>query len=126
MAVLPRHLLKSQPQIFCPNTFQEPYRAEGKKTMGLELAEQLGWRMPDVVVYPIGGGVRLVGIWKAFNELLELGWIRGPLPRFFVAQYEGCAPIVEAFKNHRTSLRTLARFLHCPAVCVHPSRSPTP
>ncbi len=90
-------------QIFCPNTFQEPYRAEGKKTMGLELAEQLGWRMPDVVVYPIGGGVGLVGIWKAFNELLELGWIRGPLPRFFVAQYEGCAPIVEAFKNNRTS-----------------------
>jgi threonine synthase len=82
---------------FCPNTFQEPYRAEGKKTMGLELAEQLGWRMPDVVVYPIGGGVGLIGIWKAFNELLELGWVKGKLPRFVVAQYEGCAPLVEAF-----------------------------
>ena len=86
---------------FCPNTFQEPYRVEGKKTMGLELAEQLGWRMPDVVVYPIGGGVGLIGIWKAFNELLELGWIEGKLPRFVVTQYEGCAPLVEAFHSNR-------------------------
>jgi threonine synthase len=88
-------------QAFCPNTFQEPYRLEGKKTMGLELAEQLGWRMPDVVVYPIGGGVGLVGIWKAFNELLEMGWIKGKLPRFVVAQYAGCAPIVDAFNAGR-------------------------
>jgi threonine synthase len=86
---------------FNPNTFQEPYRVEGKKTMGLELAEQLGWRMPDVVVYPIGGGVGLIGIWKAFNELLELGWIEGRLPRFVVTQYEGCAPLVEAFHSNR-------------------------
>jgi threonine synthase len=86
--------------VFCPNTFREPYRAEGKKTMGLELAEQLGWRMPDVVLYPIGGGVGLVGIWKAFKELLELGWIEGSLPRFYVAQYEGCAPIVDAFRKN--------------------------
>ena len=89
--------------IFCANTFQEPYRVEGKKTMGLELAEQLGWRMPDVVVYPIGGGVGLVGIGKAFNELLELGWISGTLPRFVVAQYSGCAPIVEAFRADRSA-----------------------
>ncbi|HEY5365494.1 MAG TPA: threonine synthase [Casimicrobiaceae bacterium] len=88
---------------FCANTFQEPYRVEGKKTMGLELAEQLGWRMPDVVVYPIGGGVGLIGIWKAFNELLELGWIEGPLPRFVVSQYSGCAPIVEAFRANRST-----------------------
>ena len=88
---------------FCPNTFQEPYRLEGKKTMGLEIAEQLGWRMPDVVVYPIGGGVGLVGIWKAFVELRELGWIEGPLPRFVVTQYEGCAPIVEAFSAGRAA-----------------------
>ena len=83
---------------FCPNTFQEPYRVEGKKTMGLELAEQLGWRMPDVVVYPIGGGVGLVGIWKALCELREIGWVTGPLPRFVIAQYEGCAPLVSAFE----------------------------
>lgn len=88
---------------FCPNTFQEPYRLEGKKTMGLEIAEQLGWRMPDVVVYPIGGGVGLIGIWKAFVELRELGWIDGPLPRFVVTQYAGCAPLVEAFAAGRES-----------------------
>ena len=88
---------------FCPNTFQEPYRLEGKKTMGLEIAEQLGWRMPDVVVYPTGGGVGMVGIWKAFVELRELGWIDGPLPRFVVTQYEGCAPVVAAFEAGRAS-----------------------
>jgi len=87
---------------FCANTFQEPYRLEGKKTMGLEIAEQLGWRVPDVIVYPIGGGVGLIGIWKAFAELLDLGWIEGPLPRFVVTQYEGCAPIVKAFRENRT------------------------
>jgi threonine synthase len=84
---------------FCPNTFQEPYRVEGKKTMGLELAEQLGWRMPDVVVYPIGGGVGLIGIWKALCELREMGWVSGSLPRFVIAQYEGCAPLVKAFEE---------------------------
>lgn len=86
---------------FVANTFHEPYRVEGKKTMGLEIAEQLGWRLPDVVVYPIGGGVGLIGIWKAFNELLELGWVKGRIPRFVVAQYSGCAPIVEAFDSGR-------------------------
>ncbi len=90
-------------QAFCANTFQEPYRVEGKKTMGLEIAEQLGWRMPDVVVYPIGGGVGLIGIWKAFNELRELGWLHGKLPRFVIAQYEGCAPLVEAFTSGKDS-----------------------
>jgi len=105
---------------FCPNTFQEPYRLEGKKTMGLEIAEQLGWRMPDVVVYPIGGGVGLIGIWKAFVELRELGWIEGPLPRFVVTQYAGCAPIVEAFAAGRAScepwgeIRTLPGGLRAP------------
>ena len=88
-------------QVFCANTFQEPYRLEGKKTMGLELAEQLGWRLPDTVVYPIGGGVGLIGIWKAFAELLELGWVEGPMPRFVVAQYAGCAPLVDAFHAGR-------------------------
>ena len=101
-------------QAFCANTFQEPYRVEGKKTMGLELAEQLGWRMPDVVVYPIGGGVGLVGIWKAFKELLELGWVKGSLPRFVVAQYDGCAPIVEAFQAKRADCRPWAEISTLP------------
>ncbi|MGH9807421.1 MAG: threonine synthase, partial [Terriglobia bacterium] len=101
-------------QAFCANTFQEPYRLEGKKTMGLELAEQLEWRMPDVVVYPIGGGVGLVGIWKAFKELLELGWVKGPLPRFVVAQYDGCAPIVEAFRANQTACEPWAEISTLP------------
>jgi threonine synthase len=86
---------------FVPNTFQEPYRLEGKKTIGLEIAEQLAWKMPDVVLFPTGGGIGLVGIWKAFTELIQLGWLTGKLPRFIVTQYSGCAPIVEAFRRHR-------------------------
>jgi threonine synthase len=79
------------------STLKEPYRIEGKKTMGLELVEQLGWRMPDVVVYPTGGGVGLIGIHKAMQELLALGWISGPMPRFVAVQAAGVAPIVKAF-----------------------------
>jgi len=79
-------------------TLKEPYRIEGKKTMGFELAEQLGWRMPDVVVYPTGGGVGLIGIVKALRELLELGWVDGPLPRMVAVQARGCAPMVRAFE----------------------------
>jgi len=78
-------------------TLKEPYRVEGKKTMGLELIEQLGWRVPDVIVYPTGGGVGLIGIAKALAELRELGWIDDRLPRLVVAQAAGCAPIVTAF-----------------------------
>ena len=79
-------------------TLKEPYRIEGKKTMGFELAEQLGWRMPDVVVYPTGGGVGLIGIVKGLMELLGLGWLEGPLPRMVCVQAAGCAPIVRAFQ----------------------------
>ncbi len=79
-------------------TLKEPYRIEGKKTMGFEIAEQLGWRMPDVVVYPTGGGVGLIGIFKALTELVELGWVQGPLPRLVSVQSTGCAPIVRAFE----------------------------
>lgn len=79
------------------STLKEPYRLEGKKTMGLELAEQFGWRLPDVILYPTGGGVGLIGMYKAFNELLELGWVQGPLPRLVAVQAQGCAPIVQAF-----------------------------
>ena len=80
------------------STLKEPYRIEGKKTMGLEIAEQLGWRMPGVIVYPTGGGVGIIGIYKALRELLELGWVSGDLPRLVAVQSTGCAPIVRAFQ----------------------------
>ena len=80
------------------STLKEPYRIEGKKTMGFELADQLGWRLPDVIVYPTGGGVGLIGMWKAFAELREIGWLRADAKtRFVAAQSTGCAPIVRAF-----------------------------
>jgi threonine synthase len=84
---------------FDVSTLREPYRVEGKKTMALEIAEQLGWRMPDVVVYPTGGGVGLIGMHKAFEEMRELGWVDGDLPRFVSVQSTGCAPIVAAFES---------------------------
>jgi threonine synthase len=84
---------------FDMSTLKEPYRIEGKKTMGLELAEQLGWQLPDVIFYPTGGGTGLIGMWKAFAELREIGWITGKLPRMVAVQAEGCAPIVKAFKD---------------------------
>ena len=84
---------------FDVSTLREPYRIEGKKTMALEMAEQLGWTMPDVVVYPTGGGVGLIGMHKAFGELRELGWVAGDLPRFVAVQSTGCAPIVQAFET---------------------------
>ena len=83
---------------FDVSTLKEPYRIEGKKTMGLELAEQLGWRLPDVILYPTGGGTGLIGMWKAFEELAELGWLDGNRrPRMVAVQSDGCAPIVRAF-----------------------------
>ena len=85
--------------LFDLSTLQEPYRAEGKKTMGLELVLQLGWRMPDTIVYPTGGGTGIIGMWKGFYELLELGWVEGRLPRFLAVQPEGCQPIVKAFHD---------------------------
>ncbi len=82
------------------STLKEPYRIEGKKTMGFELAEQMDWSLPDVIVYPTGGGVGLIGMWKAFDELREIGWIaRDDVPRFVAAQSTGCAPIVRAFEE---------------------------
>jgi len=84
---------------FDVSTLKEPYRLEGKKTMGLELAEQLGWELPDAILYPTGGGTGLVGMAKAFDELETLGWIpRGKRPRFYACQSDGCAPIVRAFE----------------------------
>ena len=84
---------------FDVSTLREPYRIEGKKTMGIEIAEQLGWRLPDAIVYPTGGGTGLIGMWKVFAEMRQWGWIDAlaPLPRMIVAQAEGCAPMVRAF-----------------------------
>jgi threonine synthase len=84
---------------FDMSTLKEPYRIEGKKTMGLELAVQCRWRLPQAVFYPTGGGTGLIGMWKAWRELAELGWIEGPLPRLIAVQASGCAPIVRAFES---------------------------
>ena len=81
------------------STLKEPYRIEGKKTMGLELAAQLGWKLPEAIFYPTGGGTGLIGMWKAFNELEELGWIGPERPKMFAVQATGCAPIVKAFDD---------------------------
>jgi threonine synthase len=85
------------------STLKEPYRVEGKKTMGYELAEDLRWELPDAVIYPTGGGTGLIGMWKAFEEMERLGWIGSKRPRMISVQAEGCAPIVKAFAEGRTS-----------------------
>lgn len=105
---------------FDVSTLKEPYRVEGKKTLGYELFEQLGERLPDAILYPTGGGVGLIGMWKAFDEMQELGWIGGERPKMISVQASGCAPIVRAFEQHRnesdawTDARTLAAGLRVP------------
>jgi threonine synthase len=85
---------------FDMSTLKEPYRIEGKKTMGLELAEQLGWQLPDLILYPTGGGTGLIGMWKAFAELEALGWLDAPdMPRLYACQSDGCSPIADAWAN---------------------------
>jgi threonine synthase len=84
---------------FSLSTLKEPYRIEGKKTMGYEVAEQMGWELPDVIVYPTGGGTGIIGMWKAFDEMEELGWIGSERPRMVSVQAEGCAPIPKAFNE---------------------------
>lgn len=86
-------------------TLKEPYRLEGKKTMGLELAEQFGWDTPDLLFYPTGGGTGLVGIWKGFEELAAMGWIKPAQPRFVAVQAEGCAPVVKAWNEKADNTR---------------------
>jgi len=81
------------------STLKEPFRVEGKKTMGYELVEQLGWEYPEAVFYPTGGGVGLIGMWKAFQEMEELGWVRGKRPRMIAVQAAGCAPVARAFEH---------------------------
>lgn len=84
---------------FDVSTLKEPYRLEGKKTMGYEIAEQMNWELPDVIIYPTGGGTGLVGMWKAFNEMEKLGWIGSKRPRMVSVQSTGCAPIIRAFEE---------------------------
>jgi len=84
---------------FDVSTLKEPYRVEGKKTLGYELAEQMEWRLPDVIIYPTGGGTGLIGMWKAFDEMERMGWISSKRPRMVTVQAEGCAPIVRAFEE---------------------------
>lgn len=81
------------------STLKEPYRIEGKKTMGLELAEQFQWQLPDAIFYPTGGGVGIIGMWKAFAELLAIGWVSGKMPKMISVQVEGCQPIVRAYEQ---------------------------
>jgi threonine synthase len=90
---------------FDVSTLREPYRIEGKKTLGLEIAEQLGWRPPDAIVYPAGGGVGIIGIWRAIQQLRALGWI-DRIPRLVITQAAGCAPIVRAFEEDREESET--------------------
>jgi threonine synthase len=100
-------------------TLKEPYRVEGKKTMGFEIAEQLGWRMPDVVVYPTGGGVGLIGIYKALLELRDLGWVSGDLPRMVAVQSSGCAPIVRAYAAGQRRVQPWAPDAHTVAFGIN-------
>jgi threonine synthase len=85
------------------STLKEPFRVEGKKTMGYELVEQLGWQYPDAVFYPTGGGVGLIGMWKAFEEMEALGWVTGKRPKMYALQAAGCAPITTAFDQHKSA-----------------------
>ena len=106
--------------LFDVSTLKEPYRLEGKKTMGFEIALDLGWTLPDVIVYPTGGGTGLIGIWKAIDEMSRLGWIGSERPRMVAVQAEGCAPVVRAFRGgldrceFAAGARTLAAGLRVP------------
>lgn len=120
---------------FDVSTFKEPYRVEGKKIMGYEIAEGLGWELPDVIIYPTGGGTGLVGMWKAFDEMETLGWIDSRRPRMVSVQSDGCAPVVRAFHNNAERVEfwqnasTIAAGLRVPSVfadrlvlrCLHQS-----
>ncbi len=105
---------------FDVSTLKEPYRIEGKKTMGYEVAEQMDWEPPDAIFYPTGGGVGMIGMWKAFDEMEKLGWIGSRRPKMIAVQAEGCAPVVRAFQENETRSRffegahTLAAGLRVP------------
>jgi threonine synthase len=91
--------LKQTIDCFDISTLKEPYRLEGKKTMGYEIAEQFNWTMPDVILYPTGGGTGLIGMWKAFREMQQMGWIGQQLPRMIAVQAENCQPVVHTWKG---------------------------
>src|SRR5205814_9272847 len=93
---------KEKENWFDLSTLKEPYRIEGKKTLGYEIAEQLNWKLPEVILYPTGGGTGLIGMWKAFDEMEKLGWIDSKRPRMFSVQASGCAPIVQTFEAGET------------------------
>ena len=93
---------KEQEGWFDVSTLKEPFRVEGKKTMGYEVAEQLGWSLPQGIIYPTGGGVGLIGMWKAFEEMQALGWIGAERPKMVAVQSMGCAPIVKAWDEHKS------------------------
>ncbi len=111
-----------EPDWFDISTLKEPFRLEGKKTMGYEIAEQMDWQLPDVIIYPTGGGTGLIGIWKAFDEMEQLGWIGSERPRMVVVQTEACYPIVKAFQEGKFTAEpfqnpaeTIANGLRVPA-----------
>ena len=112
--------LNNRQQFFDMSTLKEPYRLEGKKTMGYEIAEQMNWQLPDVIIYPAGGGTGLIGIWKAFKEMQAMGWLTGALPRMIAVQSENCAPLLHAlrdglnWKQNFTPLPTKANGLAVP------------
>lgn len=111
-------LLNQEGGYFDLSTMKEPYRLEGKKTMGYEIAEQLGWRFPDVILYPTGGGTGLIGMWKAFNEMKQMGWVDSPLPRLVAVQSDNCKPVLETFLYGESITRakpTIANGLAVPA-----------
>jgi len=103
-------------------TLKEPYRVEGKKTMGYEIAEQMGWQLPDAILYPTGGGTGLIGMWKAFAEMEAMGFVGPKRPRMFAVQAEGCAPIVKAF----TEGKDTAEFFEGASTHAHGLRVPKP
>jgi threonine synthase len=113
--------LNEEGNYFDLSTMKEPYRLEGKKTLGYEIAEQLNWKLPDVILYPTGGGTGLIGMWKAFNEMIEAGWITNKLPRFIAVQSENCQPVVQAFnsKNASNYESTIANGLAVPFPFAH-------
>ncbi len=107
---------------FDVSTLKEPYRIEGKKTMGYEVAEQMGWELPDAIFYPTGGGVGMIGMWKAFEEMERLGWIGSRRPKMIAVQAEGCQPVVRAFQENETR----SRFFEDPHTVAAGLRVPKP
>ena len=95
--------IAAQTGAFDMSTMKEPYRIEGKKTLGYEIAEQLNWQLPDVIIYPTGGGTGLIGMWKAFKEMINLGWITNKLPKMIIVQTENCNPMIQEFENGKVS-----------------------